>query len=173
MTGLAQRARGIRLLVLDVDGVLTDGGLYFGTDGEAYKRFHVHDGAGIKAVQQAGIQVAIVSARSSAAVACRAAELRVAHVMQGETDKGDALQRLTQQLDVPHSAVAVVGDDLGDLPMLSAAGLGVAYHAKPVVKQTASHTISHFGLDSVLYLLGFTDSDIEQVLSDHSNPVED
>ena len=138
MTGLAQRARGIRLLVLDVDGVLTDGGLYVGTDGETIKRFHVHDGAGIKAVQQAGIQVAIVSARNSAAVTCRAAELKVAHVMQGETDKGDALKRLTQQLDVPHAAVAAMGDDLGDLPMLGAAGLAVAVaNARPEVKDAA------------------------------------
>ena len=143
MTDLAQRAQGIRLLVLDVDGVLTDGGLYFGAAGEAYKRFHVHDGAGIKAIQQAGIQVAIVSARTSAAVACRAAELQVAHVMQGETDKGDALTRLTQQLDVPKTAVAAVGDDLGDLPMLGAAGLAVAVaNARPEVKE-AAHLVTH------------------------------
>ena len=83
MADVTQRARDIRLLILDVDGVLTDGGLYIGPDGEPCKRFHVHDGAGIKALQQAGVRVAWVSARDSAAVRFRAAELEV-----GASDSG-------------------------------------------------------------------------------------
>ncbi len=138
MTGLADRARAIRLLVLDVDGVLTDGGLYFGPKGEQYKRFHVHDGAGIKALQEAGVKVAIVSARRSAAVEQRAAELQVEHLMQGATDKGVALGQLRTQLKLPEVAVAAVGDDLGDLPMLATAGLAVAVaDARQEVKDAA------------------------------------
>ena len=139
MSSLSQRrTRDIRLLVLDVDGVLTDGSLYFGSDGEAYKRFHVHDGAGIKVVQQAGIQVAIVSARQSAAISARAAELDIAHLAQNEADKGAALERLLEQLDLDPTSVAAVGDDLGDLPMLNAAGLAIAVaNARPEVKDAA------------------------------------
>ena len=80
-------AAHIRLLVLDVDGVLTDGRLWFGADGEALKAFHVRDGVGIKAVLDAGIEVAIISGRESAMVSRRAAELGIAHVYQGVTDK--------------------------------------------------------------------------------------
>ncbi len=142
MADVTQRAREIRLLILDVDGVLTDGGLYFGPDGEACKRFHVHDGAGIKAVQQAGVQVAWVSARDSAAVRSRAAELEVAHVVEGERDKGAALERLARHLGLAPAAIAAVGDDLADLPMLRAAGLAVAVaNARPEVR-AAAHLVT-------------------------------
>jgi len=138
VTDPTERAQGIRLLILDVDGVLTDGGLYVGPRGEEWKRFHVHDGAGIKAIQQLGIQVALVSARSSQAVALRAAELRVQHVMQAEQDKGRALQQLRTQTGLAASAIAAVGDDLADLPMLAAAGLAIAVaNAHPRVKAAA------------------------------------
>ena len=138
MTELTQRAREIRLLILDVDGVLTDGSLYFGPEGEACKRFNVHDGAGIKAVQHAGVQVAWVSARDSIAVQSRAADLQVTHLVQGERDKGAALNRLAQHLRLAPAAVAAVGDDIADLPMLEAAGLAVAVaNARPEVKAAA------------------------------------
>ena len=77
-----ERAKGIKLLVLDVDGVLTDGGLYYGTDGEMLKKFHVHDGAGIKAVLGTGIQVAVISSRQTPAVDIRMEELGVSNVLQ-------------------------------------------------------------------------------------------
>ena len=121
-----ERARAIELLVLDVDGVLTDGGLYYGAGGESLQRFHVHDGAGIKAVMAAGITVAVISARRTRAVTTRMNELGVANVMQGTADKAEALTELAGQLGIKLDAVACVGDDLADVPMMNKAGLAIA-----------------------------------------------
>ena len=119
-------AAQIRLLVLDVDGVLTDGRLWFGPDGELVKAFHVRDGVGIKAVQGAGVEVAIISGRNSAAVERRAAELGIRHVRQGCDNKAQALRLLTAELGVEASAVACVVDDTPDLPMMALVALPVA-----------------------------------------------
>lgn len=122
-------ARGIRLAVFDVDGVLTDGRLYYGGDGSEYKAFHVRDGLGIKLLQRAGIQVAIITGRNSPSVSRRAAELGIDHLLQGREDKLDALRELlaahfrTGAEDL--SAVAYMGDDLPDLPAICAVGLGM------------------------------------------------
>ena len=123
---LQDRARDVRLLVLDVDGVLTDGRLYLSPEGEEFKVFHVRDGSGIVAVRQAGIEVAIVSGRSSPAVQRRADELGIRHVRQGVGDKGAALQELLGVLGLSAAQTACVGDDTPDLPMLRMAGLAVA-----------------------------------------------
>jgi 3-deoxy-D-manno-octulosonate 8-phosphate phosphatase (KDO 8-P phosphatase) len=120
------RARRIRLLVLDVDGVLTDGRLYLSASGEELKVFHVRDGSGLVAVQRAGVGVAIVSGRDSTAVTRRAAELGIRHVRQGVSDKGTELERLLAELGVPPEETACVGDDTPDLPMLHRAGLAIA-----------------------------------------------
>ncbi|MBS0396796.1 MAG: HAD hydrolase family protein [Proteobacteria bacterium] len=136
-------AAAIRLLVLDVDGVLTDGRLWFGPDGEQLKAFHVRDGAGIKAVRAAGIEVAIISGRRSAAVERRAAELGIAHVHQGSEDKAAALVALAAELGVPLAATACVGDDTPDLPMLRLAALPVAVaDAHPQVR-AAARLVTH------------------------------
>lgn len=116
----------IRLLVLDVDGVLTDGRLYYGPRGEEGKSFHVRDGYGIKAVLAAGITVAVISGRRSQAVARRCRELGIRHVHQGIADKAASLARLAAQLGVPPHQIACVGDDRPDLPLLAQAGLAVA-----------------------------------------------
>jgi 3-deoxy-D-manno-octulosonate 8-phosphate phosphatase (KDO 8-P phosphatase) len=118
--------RGVRLLVLDVDGVLTDGRLFYGPKGELIKAFHVRDGYGIKQVTQAGITVAIISGRKSAAVASRARELGIRHVTQGVDDKLVALRKLAKARGVSIDACACVGDDTPDAPILEAAGLGIA-----------------------------------------------
>ncbi len=97
---LLERARRVRLLVLDVDGVLTDGRLHITANGEETKVFHVRDGSGIVAVQRAGIAVAIISGRDSPAVTRRAAELGIRHVRQGIADKGAALDQLLHELQV-------------------------------------------------------------------------
>lgn len=123
---LRERARGIRLLVLDVDGVLTDGRIYMGPDGESLKVFHVRDGAGVVAAVRAGIAVAIISGRDSVAVRRRAAELGIRHVRQGVEDKAIALAELQRELGVTAAETACVGDDTPDLPMLENAGLAVA-----------------------------------------------
>lgn len=114
------------MLVLDVDGVMTDGRLWFGPAGETLKVFHVRDGYGIKALQKAGIEVAVISGRSSAAVAERLAELGVRHVMQGVEDKGPALARLLEQTSLTAADCACLVDDLPDLALMRGVGLPVA-----------------------------------------------
>ena len=116
----------IRLLVLDVDGVLTDGRLYFGVRGEALKAFHVRDGLGLKQLQRAGLTVAVISGRRSPMVAARCRELGVRHVLQGVGDKLAALTRLCARLKLTPAACACVGDDLPDVPLMRAAALSFA-----------------------------------------------
>ncbi|HEX7217017.1 MAG TPA: HAD-IIIA family hydrolase [Methylomirabilota bacterium] len=122
----APRASRIRLLVLDVDGVLTDGGLVYHASGEETKRFHVHDGFALVAALQAGLQIAVLSGRASAAVTRRLAELGVAEVHQGVTDKVAALDSLRERLGLASREVAVMGDDLPDLPAMARAGMALA-----------------------------------------------
>ena len=118
-------AARIRLLVLDVDGVLTDGRLYYDADGHETKCFHVRDGYGIQRLLAAGLLVAVISGRSSGAAAARLAELQVPHVFLGRNDKHRVLDGLLAELGVPLACVACVGDDVTDLPIMRAAGLGI------------------------------------------------
>jgi 3-deoxy-D-manno-octulosonate 8-phosphate phosphatase (KDO 8-P phosphatase) len=118
----------IRLLVLDVDGVLTDGRLYYGARGEALKVFDVRDGYGIVQLLRAGLTVAVISGRRSPMVRARCRELGVAHVHQGVSDKLAVLTRLCRRLRVELSACACVGDDLPDVPLMRAAALAFAVH---------------------------------------------
>ena len=118
--------RAIRLLVLDVDGVLTDGRLYFGPRGEALKVFHVRDGQGIVLLRRAGIEVAVISGRRSPMVSARCRELGVRHVYQGVDDKLTVLQRLLKRLKLELSDCACVGDDLPDLPLMRNVALAFA-----------------------------------------------
>ena len=131
----------IQLLILDVDGVLTDGRLYFGAKGEALKVFHVRDGHGIKLLMAAGVQVAAFSGRRSAATAARLRELRVPAV-QGCADKLAAFNKLTKRLKVDPLNCACIVDDTPDLPLMSAVGFAAAVaDAHPVVL-SAAHWIA-------------------------------
>lgn len=121
-----ERAARVRLAVFDVDGTLTDGRLRIGDGGGEYKRFHARDGLGLKRAMAHGIIVAIISARSSAAVTLRARELGIEHVHQGRGDKRACLAALLQALAIPAAECAFTGDDLTDLPALRDAGLAVA-----------------------------------------------
>jgi 3-deoxy-D-manno-octulosonate 8-phosphate phosphatase (KDO 8-P phosphatase) len=123
---LRERAARVRLLVLDVDGVLTDGRIYLPASGDEIKVFDVRDGSGIVAAQRAGIEVAIISGRSAEAVDRRARELGITHVAQGVRDKGTELARLLETLGLEADACACVGDDVPDLPMLARAGFSIA-----------------------------------------------
>jgi 3-deoxy-D-manno-octulosonate 8-phosphate phosphatase (KDO 8-P phosphatase) len=120
------RAARIRLLVLDVDGVLTDGSLWYGPSGEETKVFHVRDGLAMVAAIQAGLALAVISGRASAAVTRRMAELGVAEVHQGVKDKGAVIEALLSRLGLRASEVAAMGDDLPDLDLLKRAGLRLA-----------------------------------------------
>lgn len=150
-TPLLERARQIRLLVLDVDGVLTDGRLYFTAEGELLKAFHVRDGAGIVQLRKAGIEVAVISGRNSAAVDTRMRELGVMHVHQGINDKQHTLNTLLNSLNLTGNDIACIGDDTPDLPMLKMARLAVAVtDAHPTVR-AAAHYITQLagGLGAV------------------------
>lgn len=112
--------------MLDVDGVLTDGRLYFGARGEVLKVFDVKDGYGLRKLMDAGVDVAIISGRRSPAVARRARELGIRHVFQGASDKLPVFQRLRKRLRLDASQCACVGDDVPDVPIMRAAGLAFA-----------------------------------------------
>jgi 3-deoxy-D-manno-octulosonate 8-phosphate phosphatase (KDO 8-P phosphatase) len=118
-------AKKIKLLLLDVDGVLTDGRLYYGNSGEEMKAFNIQDGLGIKLLQQAGIQVGIITGRVSELVQRRATELGINPVIQGREDKLTALNELILTADLSLDEVAFVGDDLPDLAVIKKVGLGI------------------------------------------------
>lgn len=135
-------AARVRVLVLDVDGVLTDGRLYYGPRGEALKVFHVRDGAGLKQLTAAGLTVAVISGRRSAMTRVRCGELGIRHVMQGVADKAAALRRLCARLRVDPAECACVGDDSADVPLMRLAGLAFAVaDAHPEALQ-AAHRIT-------------------------------
>ena len=137
-TSLVARAAKVRLLVLDVDGVLTDGTLVYGPGGEEVKRFHVRDGYALVAARRAGLAVAVISGRASAAVTRRLAELEIEEVHQGVRDKAARLAELTARLGRARGEIAAMGDDLPDLPLMSAAGLALApADAAPEVRRAA------------------------------------
>lgn len=121
-----ERAKRVRLMLFDVDGVLTDGRLWYGPSGEALKAFHVLDGHGIKLLAQSGVAVALLSGRSSPAVTQRAAELGIAHVLQGIEDKLAAFEDLAARLGVPAEAAGFMADEVVDLPVLRRCGLACA-----------------------------------------------
>jgi 3-deoxy-D-manno-octulosonate 8-phosphate phosphatase (KDO 8-P phosphatase) len=132
----------IELLILDVDGVLTDGRLYFAARGETLKVFHVRDGHGIKLLQRAGVAVAAISGRRSSALSARMRELDVVHVVQGCNDKVAALLRLTRRLGIEPLRCACLCDDTPDLPLMAAVGVaGAVADAHPVVL-SAAHWIA-------------------------------
>jgi len=131
----------IKLLVLDVDGVLTDGHLVLGPTGEELKTFSVQDGIGIKLAQEAGIEVAFLSARTSEIVEKRAAMLAVTEVHQGERRKLPVVKEIGDRLGIDLSEIAYVGDDIVDLAPVAAVGMGVAVgDACQDLKEVASHT---------------------------------
>lgn len=140
---ILERARNIRLLVLDVDGVLTDGKLYFTNQGDEMKAFSTLDGHGIKQLQKHGIRVALITGRSSDIVKRRAAELGIELLLQGREDKLVALDEILQNLELGYTEVAYVGDDWPDLACIRRAGLGVTVpNAHPDVRQHAFFSTS-------------------------------
>ena len=142
MDTLVERANDIRLLVLDVDGVLTDGRLYFSAKGEELKCFHVRDGAGIVQLLRAGVQVAVISGRQSRAVERRMTELGVTWIRQGVEDKLAALRELLDILSLGPQAVACIGDDSADLPVLEVSRLAVAVADAHASAKSRAHFIT-------------------------------
>jgi 3-deoxy-D-manno-octulosonate 8-phosphate phosphatase (KDO 8-P phosphatase) len=146
MDSLQEKAIRIKLLILDVDGVLTDGKLFFDHDGNEYKSFHSQDGHGIKLLRQTGVEVAIISGRKSTAVTLRMNNLGISHVYQGHEDKRAAFQELLVKLSLNPEDIAYAGDDLLDLPIMSRVGLAIAVNnAVATVKQYAHWSTSRSG----------------------------
>lgn len=123
---LLARAARVRLMIFDVDGILTDGSLHFGADGEAMKTFNVLDGHGIKMLQKSGVATAIISARASPIVARRAADLGIEHVQQGVHDKRSGYETLRRQCALDADACGFIGDDVIDLPVLLRVGFAAS-----------------------------------------------
>jgi 3-deoxy-D-manno-octulosonate 8-phosphate phosphatase (KDO 8-P phosphatase) len=141
MNELMQRGKHIKLAVFDVDGVLTDGRLYFLEDGSEFKTFNTLDGQGIKMLINSGVVTAIISGRKTPVVERRAKNLGIAHLYQGREDKLVVLDELLQQLHLSYEQVAYLGDDLPDLPVIRRVGLGMAVaNAASFVRQHAHGT---------------------------------
>jgi 3-deoxy-D-manno-octulosonate 8-phosphate phosphatase (KDO 8-P phosphatase) len=142
MEGLDSRAAGIRLLVLDVDGVLTDGRLWFGPSGEELKVFHSRDGHGLKMLREGGVGLAIITGRSSRALERRAAELGIARLYQGVEDKAGVMQELLAELGIGPAAAACMGDDVVDLPLLLRCGLAITVPDAPEIVRRHAHYVT-------------------------------
>jgi 3-deoxy-D-manno-octulosonate 8-phosphate phosphatase (KDO 8-P phosphatase) len=123
---IKQKAQGIELVIFDVDGVLTDGTLVYGPNGEEVKHFNVKDGVGIKLLQEYNVAVAIISAKSSKPLAKRIADLGIKHVYTGCKDKVAALNELAGKLKLEHEQIAYCGDDVIDLKVMLRVGLALA-----------------------------------------------
>lgn len=139
---LLARARAVRLALFDIDGVLTDGRLYFGPAGETLKVFHTLDGHGLKLLALSGVATGILSGRNSEAAAARARELRIPHVMLGVEDKLARFESLCAELRIEPSACAFVGDDLPDLPVMRRCGLAVAVANAVAEVKACAHVVT-------------------------------
>jgi 3-deoxy-D-manno-octulosonate 8-phosphate phosphatase (KDO 8-P phosphatase) len=123
---ILEKAKKIKLLLLDVDGVLTDGRIFIGPQGEALKAFHVHDGQGITLLHNVGIKVGLITKRQSEIVTRRAGELKIEYVYQGQQNKVDALKEILHDCQLSPEQVAYMGDDIPDLPVLRQVGLSTS-----------------------------------------------
>ena len=143
-----RRARHIRLVVFDVDGVLTDGSIAYTDKGDEIKSFNAQDGSAIKRLTANGIEVALITGRASPMVERRAGELGIRHLYAGAANKLDALHQLLDRLGLDAGACAYVGDDLPDLPALQAVGLAISVpNGRPEVRKAAHHVTERAGGD--------------------------
>ncbi len=142
MRRAARPLHTIRLLVLDVDGVMTDGRLHYGARGEVLKVFNVLDGHGIREARRAGVDIAVISGRRSAAVSRRCRELGIRHLYQGVGDKLAVLEALCARLDVTLGECAAVGDDAPDAPLLRAVGVAFAVLGGHASARRAAHRVT-------------------------------
>jgi 3-deoxy-D-manno-octulosonate 8-phosphate phosphatase (KDO 8-P phosphatase) len=137
-----KRAEGLKLMIFDVDGVLTDGTLYYSERGEELKAFNVRDGHGIKMLRRGGVEVALITARRSRALELRAADLGIAHLYQGAEDKRAAYAALLAQLGLAAGQSGHMGDDLPDLPLLTRCGFAATVPAAPEALIRRAHYVT-------------------------------
>ena len=134
-----EKAARVRLLIFDVDGVLTDGGIYMGTEGEVFKPFNCKDGLGVTLAHRAGLLTAIITGRTSVQLSRRAGELHITEILQGQMDKRAAYRGLKEKYGLKDEEIAYLGDDLIDLPVMLQVGLPAAVaDARPEVREIAA-----------------------------------
>ena len=136
-----ERAKRVKLMLFDVDGVLTDGRLWYGLAGEEIKAFHAADGHGVRMLGESGVRLALLSGRSSPSVAGRAAELGIDHVLLGVADKRRTFEALLTELGLPAEAAGYMGDDLVDLPVLTRCGFACTTREAPEEVRSRVHCI--------------------------------
>lgn len=139
---MLNRAKLTRLMAFDVDGIMTDGGLYLSDSGEEFKRFNSLDGHGIKMLRASGVEIAIITGRSSRCVELRAKNLGITHVYQGVEHKLDAMKDLLDRLRLPADAAAYMGDDVVDLNVMRHAGLAITVPEAPQLVREHSHYVT-------------------------------
>jgi 3-deoxy-D-manno-octulosonate 8-phosphate phosphatase (KDO 8-P phosphatase) len=145
MQDIQTKAAAIRLVVFDVDGVLTDGSLYIGDDGQEYKAFHSKDGHGMVMLQNSGVQIAIITGRTSDVVRIRMEGLGVQHVYQGRRDKLPAYKEVKQATGLGDEQIAYVGDDVVDLPVMTRVGLAIAVQDAHRLTKQHAHWVTPSG----------------------------
>ncbi|RUR32362.1 HAD family hydrolase [Vreelandella andesensis] len=174
---LQDRIRRVKLLAIDVDGVLTDGRLYFQADGIEIKAFHTQDGHGLKLLKRVGIHVALITGRDSPMVSQRAASLGITHVYQGCEDKLNTLRALCQRLDITLEQVAYCGDDLPDLAPIKRSGVGITVpnapdymhvHADWITDRLGGHGAVREICDTLLMSQGHWDAVLDTYLHGNS-----
>lgn len=139
---LAQQIQAIRMIAFDVDGILTDGGLYLSDSGEEFKRFNSLDGHGLKMLKSSGVELAIITGRTSRCVELRAQNLGITHLYQGVEDKWAVMQQLLTKLNLAPQAAAYMGDDVVDLPVMRRVGLAITVPNSPQLVRDHSHYVS-------------------------------
>lgn len=145
MQDIQNKAATVRLIVFDVDGVLTDGSLYIGDDGQEYKAFNSKDGHGMVMLQHTGVQIAIITGRSSEVVRIRMESLGIAHVYQGKREKLPAYEQLKQATGFTDAQIAYVGDDVVDLPVMTRVGLAIAVQDAHHLTKQHAHWVTPSG----------------------------
>lgn len=173
MQDILEKASRIKLVIFDVDGVLTDGRLFYGDDGQEYKAFHSRDGHGMKMLQNSGVEIGIITGRKSEVVTHRMANLGIQHVYQGKQEKLPAFEELISKLQVNADEVAYVGDDVVDLPIMLRVGLAIAVaDAHHLVVKHAHWQTAHGGgagaardvCELIMEARGTLESDMQEFL---------
>lgn len=139
---LLGQAKSIRLIAFDIDGIMTDGGLYLADSGEEFKRFNSLDGHGLKMLKAAGVELAIITGRNSRCVELRAHNLGISHLFQGVENKLETMQSLLAQLGIPAEAAAYMGDDVVDLPVMRRMALALTVPEAPQVVRDHAHYVT-------------------------------
>ncbi|MCB1819260.1 MAG: 3-deoxy-manno-octulosonate-8-phosphatase KdsC [Gammaproteobacteria bacterium] len=145
MQDIYDKAAAIRLIVFDVDGVLTDGSLFIGDDGQEYKAFNSKDGHGMVMLQESGVQIAIITGRTSEVVRIRMASLGIEHLYQGKREKLPAYEELKRQTGLNDQQIAYVGDDVVDLPVMTRVGLAIAVQDAHALTKQHAHWVTASG----------------------------